>query len=152
MYAQLHQCPKIVLLALLLVCVSCGRKQRTIFHFAVTPPVKINKLELPIARGLQAVHHNHAIKLTWHPITLDQFPQTSPGLKLIGYNIYRLTQRHLVPKKAINKFPITTNSYIDTKKKNRNRSYCYLVRGIFKINEHQILGPVSHIICTVLKQ
>ena len=141
LYSQKYK--QLALLTFILLSANCGRKQHTIFNFATTQSSKISKLELPAARGLQATRQKDAIHLTWHPVILDPKNQ---AVLLIGYNVYRLTKRHLVPKKPLNKIPTQTTFYIDTKRK--LNTYYYLVRGVFKINQQHVLGPVSHIVCT----
>jgi len=73
------------------------------------------------------------IKISWKEISHKD---------LIGYNIYQFSKSGFVPKLPLNKNPIQNNYYISEKKNS-----CFLVRGVFKIDEQISEGPSSNILC-----
>lgn len=125
-----------------MTCTECGRKQRTLFQFPESDSVKINKLMLPIPRGLEVTAQDKGTLITWHEVIPPQQPIQST---LIGYNVYRFVKGRFVSKSPITKRPVAANQFLDARcKKNRN-NYSYMVRAVFSIDKQIIQGPASHI-------
>lgn len=123
---------KLLPLGVILLFSSCGRKNAHFFVFEKAKKTeKINKLSLPMPRNFKAVFKKNRTELTWTK------PQEN---NLIGYNIYRFIETGFIRRKPINKKPITKESYIDLAPPH---PACYLVRGIFHINNQSIEGPSS---------
>lgn len=137
----------IVLLAILFLHPNCGRKQRTLFVFPKPDTIKISKLKLPAVRNLSARLHNNYIIISWDPISAP--PSYSPELKVAGYFVYRATRGKFIPKQPMNSEPVTTTSYEDRTKNATLKENCYLVRGVFTIDDKTFLGPSSNLIMCI---
>lgn len=135
------------LIAFLLVCAACGRKQRTLFQFPVQEPVRISKLALPAVRGLRVNNSATGAVIDWEPVDTHKLPVVE-GQKpeLIGYHVYRLTKGRFLPKQPITKNPIVTTSYVDRRAKRQALPSCYAVRALFIFNNQTTQGPLSNIV------
>jgi hypothetical protein len=134
-----------------LLFLGCGRKQKHIFYFSdkKTFP-KINKLSLPVVKGLNIKRDKTSCNLSWFAISPQEI--TRDNLIFIGYNVYRLVNSCFVPKKPLNKKVITQDIYSDntiTQVENlkEQEKYCYLVRAVFTIYNQKIEGPSSQVVC-----
>ena len=127
---------------------SCGRKQKDIFNFSKQKIQKINKLVFPPIKGAHATLIPQGIQLTWYPVKTDQLKKVPYKTQLIGYNIFRLTRYRFVPKKPLNKTPITKEEFLDTINKVHKKTYCYFIRGVFQVEKKIIQGPGSQIVCS----
>ncbi len=133
---------------------GCARKQKNIFDFSEKEKVKINKLTLPVVQFLQAEKKGNDIFLTWQKINNDfNLNENKSKVFFVGYNVYRFVDSGFVPRKPLNKRPLTLNNFCDVgvlePKGNHSSefSYCYLVRAVFKIKDKNYQGPASQIIC-----
>ena len=121
----------------LLALQGCGRKQRAIFSFEENKTPKINRLVFPAARGINAVAQADGVHVSWENIT-GTFEYNA---QLLGYNIYKVTDRRFIRKKPLNRHPIVGTSFHDRKKRHGNRGY--LVRGVFSAKGATVVGPAS---------
>jgi hypothetical protein len=134
-------------LYLLLLCLltisffeNCGRKQKNIFSFEDTNKKNINILTLPCVKGLTVKKTSTGQKISWKPL------QKTKNI-LTGYNIYRFTNKYIIPKKPIYKSPKNKNSFIDSEVSNNlSRKIFYIVKPVFLINNKQLEGPASIIV------
>lgn len=133
-----------------LILSSCGRKQRNIFFFPEKEPVRINKLSLPVVRGLSAQLSDKKIMVSWLPI--DATTTLPDHISFVGYSVFRLTKGYFVPKQPIHKQPITTTFYSDGNLPKKDFSFCYMVRTVFMINDQISYGPASNIVCVSNKK
>lgn len=135
---------------ILLSLLACGRKQKNIFTFADEGVPQINKLSLPVIRGVNITKTTQANTITWltPDLTKPFVNQSIPNKKFsdffVGYNIYRLVRNNIIPKNPLNKKPLTTTTYTDKKIKHTKRSF-YLIKTVFVINKQTIEGPASAI-------
>jgi hypothetical protein len=140
---------KVIILGLILFFIQgCGRKQKSILCFQPEPKVVINKLDLPSVKGMRAQITKMGVYISWLPIFTEK---TSINVKkleknFMGYDIFRLANNAtFIPKKPINKKPVSLNYYIDSGAKKIPHPF-YLVQPIFKFDQKIIRGPSSHII------
>jgi len=147
---------------------GCGRKPKYFYDFTPPQKIKINKLNLPAIKGLKAQKSDKGVLLSWHSIDSTQLGKKIDAYTLIflGYNVYRFASSGFVSRKALNKFIITENQFLDEIKFEK-LSYCYLVRAVFKISPsilrlfdftqdsgqvtqdaRLVEGPASQVICT----
>ena len=131
--------PRLLLLLMLVAVAGCGRKNRSIFLFPDKEPTKVSKLELPVAKGLSKKFTDAGTVITWRPITETLAPEISHT----GYNIYRLARASVIPKRPLNAQPLIQTTWCDATKKT---PAFYVVRAVFKVNDHAIEGPISIII------
>lgn len=127
----------VALLAMLLS--SCGRKQRTIFSFDEKPVVHVNKLAFPAARSLAAVMGHDGVFIHWDPIK-GPFEYHAT---LVGYNVYKVTNRHFISKDPINTLPVERPQFWDRKKRKKGSCRGYIVRGVFSVDGTLVVGPSS---------
>ncbi len=126
---------------------NCGRKNRAFFDFsAKQPDTKINRLTLPMVRGIKVNIKDKNIFIQWKEAKCEE-----AGYKLLGYNIYKFSKDSFIPKEPLNKKVITNTKYID---KNSNQKIatryivtCYAVRAVIKIDKRIFQGPTSKIVC-----
>ncbi len=121
---------------------GCGRKQPTIFNFEEAKKIlKVDKLELPAVYILQPLKTREAVLLMWR---MDSSPAN-----LIGFNVYRFERGNVVPIHPLNEKLISNFEYWDYFFDDfyKRRSYCYLVRPVFRIEEKFIEGIASKIVC-----
>ena len=143
-----------------LLFLGCGRKPKNFYDFTPSQKIKINKLNLPVIKGLNAQKIDKGVLLSWNSIDSVQVEKEIDKLPLIflGYNVYRFVSSGFIPRKALNKFIVTENQFLDEIKLEK-LSYCYLVRAVFKIipsaqqtelsfpDARLIEGPASQVIC-----
>lgn len=142
------------LMILLGICLAtCGRKRKNIFSFSNDNMPVVNKLSLPVVRGITLQKANNGYLINWLMPDLSQVLQEKSLLFkknlascFIGFNIYRLVRNNIIPKHPINKKPITTTEYLD-KKAPQKKQTLYLVKIVFSINQQIIEGPASAIAC-----
>jgi hypothetical protein len=118
---------------------SCGRKQRTIFSFDEKSVVHVNKLAFPAVRSLTAVASQDGVYIHWDPIN---GPFEYHAI-LVGYNIYKVTDRHFIGKKPLNKVPVEHPQFWDRKKRKAGSCRGYIVRGVFCVEGSNVVGPAS---------
>ena len=117
---------------------SCGRKHHNFLDFSNKKrEPKFNRLSLPAVQNLTVKKEGGIVTLRWKKI-LDAW-------RLSKYNIYKFIRTAFIPKKPINKIPLTKTHYIDKSKTASNT--CYLVRPVFTIKGRQVVGPGSKIVC-----
>ena len=126
---------------------GCGRKQRTLFYFPDKEAVKVNKLDFPAVRGLEAKHSPKGVQLTWQPVQLPKtYDKTSLPVELVGYHVYRLSRGKFVPKSPITKRPVMTTTYCHKQKgKKLLQQQSYIVRSVIKVGDQEIHGLASQI-------
>ena len=141
----------IILFGMLLT--SCGRKQKNIFSFSHDNIPIVNKLSLPVVRGVTIQKTKAGNLINWLTPDLSKIPQEKSLLFnknlahcFTGFNIYRLVRNNIIPKHPINNKPITTTNYLD-KKASHQKQTLYLVKIVFSINQQLIEGPASAIAC-----
>ncbi|MFH1831536.1 MAG: hypothetical protein ABH827_01920 [bacterium] len=130
---------------LLIVCCfsNCGRKRRYPFSFAKKTVITVATLDLPSVQNVSVKTTQTGKKISWDKTTEEELQKyTQKNTHFVGYNIYCLTKNGFIPKHSLNKTPITTNNYLDTKKR---CNYSYLVRTVFKQHDKHIQGPLSRI-------
>lgn len=123
----------------LLLLSSCGRKNNNFFVFTKKEkPQKINRLTLPVVKGLKITHHeNHTVTLAWYTVKHEN---------VIGYNLYRFVRTAFIPRKPLNKKPITQETFTETIPKSiRDHKICYVIRAVFLIQNKIIEGPTSKV-------
>lgn len=118
---------------------SCGRKQRTIFLFDEKPVVHVNKLAFPAVRSLTAVALQDGVYIHWDPIK-GPFEYHAT---LVGYNIYKVTDRHFIGKNPLNLAPVEHPQFWDRKKRKAGSCRGYIVRGVFLVEGTKVVGPAS---------
>lgn len=126
---------------------TCGRKQKNIFSFSQEDVPVINKLSLPVVRGITIQKTKDGALITWLAPNLSHMQQeTNKSLSdlFIGFNIYRLVRNNIIQKHPINKKPVTKTEYLDKKVFNKKQNL-YLVKIVFSINQQTIEGPASAI-------
>ena len=139
-----------LLFTLVILFSACGRKQKNIFSFADQNIPQINRLGLPVVRGVSATHTGHTNMINWltpqlaTPFTAQQLSNKNFSDFFIGYNVYRLVRNNIIPKMPLNKNPLKTTFYIDKKIKHHKR-YFYLIKTVFVINKQTLEGPASAI-------
>ena len=67
--------------------------------------------------------------------------------KILGYNVYKFLKTRFIPKHPINKKPIPNNSFLDTTSESTKNHFCYAVRAVFLIDNKELEGPLSQVIC-----
>jgi len=135
-----HQKLHIIFIVLVFCFSSCGRKQRNIFNFSETNKLKINKLTLPAVKGVKVKKINNENVVEWLEVKSND-----KDMKLLGYNIYRLTRGYFAPKKPMNSKIITGNIFVDQHPKS-NYPNCYFVTPVFSKQDQFFEGPISQII------
>ncbi len=126
-------------ISLILLAGGCGKK-KNVFAFQSsnnTPPQ--NPLTLSTVKKLELTKLPIGNHLSWSSIQHKN---------VIGYNIYKFSKNAFIPKHPINRSPINNPSFLDKDKKTIYTKICYLVKGIFSINNKTIEGPASKIIYT----
>ncbi len=122
------------LLVLLLLFPQCGKKRRNFFTYNQTSrSSKINKLNFPTVKGVWIEKFQNKNRITWFSIKHEN---------LIGYNVYHFSKNKFIRKQPVNKHIITKTIFVDKSK----HTACYVIRGIFKINNILIEGPASQIV------
>ena len=141
----------IILLIILFLMPSCGRKQKNIFSFEPEVKNPVSKLDLPVVRGLTITKTSQGNLLSWLDLS---FPQKNSLISLekhfIGYDVFRLTSLNFIPKHTLNKNPLTETHLLDKPKihkKNHTQKFYYLVQPIFKFDKQIIKGLSSQIVC-----
>jgi hypothetical protein len=140
----------LLLFAIIIVFVfpSCGKKQKNIFIFDEKPPQKKIKSHTLLApTAIKAEKNKDEIKISWYPLEKKSSYEEKMG-KIIGYNVYKFSEKQPIPRSPVNKEPIKTTFYLDRTKKHLlyNLSSYYMIRGIFFIDTQIIEGPGSQII------
>ena len=137
-----------VFFALYSLLTSCGRKQRTIFQFNETEAVRINRLALPSVQEVSAHETANGTVISWkplqEPIIYTQGKNTFP-VTLIGYSVFKLSQKRFIPKQSLNKTTLTQCSFIDTSTHKKNKAHSYVIRPIFTIQNQTVIGISSNI-------
>ena len=142
--------PRCIILFLLLLS-GCGRKQKNIFVFAEKKTIhRVDKFDLGFIKGIQVKKTDQGSLITWNSLESEKSEYKKD---FIGYNIYRLVRSSLVPKKSLNKKPIIQTSYLDKEvlllsSDLKQKSYCYVLRPVFLIEEIIYLGVISQVACT----
>ena len=123
---------KTLLVLLILLLPSCGKKRRNFFTYQEkNVNDKFNRLTLPSIKGL----HLDNDTIRWVPIKHGKF---------IGYNVYKFPPGKFIPKNPVNVEPLKSTNFV-TKSKTK-RSYCYVIRGVFSVENKLTEGPTSKII------
>lgn len=134
------------LLTILLFFTSCGRKQKNIFYFPETKTVeKINKLDLPATKILSVKKINNYNEIIWQKVKSNNDFLKEKNIKFIGYNIYKLVNSSIVPKKSLNTKIIIQEKFLDKNLNIKSKEDSYIVRTIFKKNNKFLLGPTSQV-------
>lgn len=128
---------RLLVIWLLFLSSSCGRKQRNIFTFPQEEPKKLSIFDFPVVKGIRVTKVSHGNKITWFP--LSNITQTKVFL---GYNVYRLTLQGFIPKKPLNAIPLINNEFLDKQKTDKQS---YLIKAVFRVNEKTIEGLSSQI-------
>jgi len=143
----------VLLIIFLVIQAGCGRKQKDIFYFSKEEALpRINRLSLPCIKQITCKKDGCTNKISWKLLPLINSYDKGEAL-LLGYNVYRLVSAYFVPKKPLNKKQIITdNFYLDEQVAidpvlKKEQKHCYVVRGVFKINNRKIIGPSSRIVC-----
>ena len=114
---------------------GCGRKQHNFLNFEKKKStLKINRIILPTTKITSIECEKEEIKVFWKDINHED---------LIGYNIYKFTKENFIPKKPLNREPLKNNFFIS-----EESDSCFLVRGVFKIQNQISEGPSSNILCS----
>jgi hypothetical protein len=135
-----HTILKFILILFIIFLTNCGRKSRNIFVFSKVQKVKIKKLAFPSVKGINVTAKKHGNLVSWRAVGKNNFSE-----KFIGYDIYRLTSLHVIPKKPLNKNPITKTQFFDITRHKTKKQNQYLVRAVFRNKNKQIHGPASQI-------
>ena len=137
------------IILLLLFFSGCGKKQKNVFDFTKKKVVaKVFKFELGFVKGVQVKKTDQGNLITWN--VLDVSPKYEKYF--VGYNVYRLVRSSIIPKKSLNNKPIIKNELLDGEVLSLSdefklKSYCYVVRPVFLIDEKIIFGAISQIVC-----
>jgi hypothetical protein len=138
----------------MLLCVSCGRKQKHIFYFSDEKPLpKVSKLSLPVVKGLTVRKDGASCTLSWFALHSEHSDDISNDkLVFLGYNVYRLVNAYFIPKKPLNEKIITQETFIDTsiyetEHLKKQEQYCYLVCAVFTFYNQTIESPSSQVVC-----
>lgn len=131
----------IFLIVFLPLLIGCGRKQRSIFVFPSEKSSFFHKLEFRAPKILSVKQINNVTLIKWLE---PELPKHVSGVRLIGYNVYELTQHGFIPKNPCNDSPITGTSY------QKAHFYChspqYAVRALFDVEKKVYEGPLSNIV------
>lgn len=145
-----HFIIRFVILFLLLLS-GCGRKQKNIFDFTEKKTVyRVDKFDLGFIKGIQVKKTDQGSFITWNSLVSEKKEYKKD---FIGYNVYRLVRSSLVPKKSLNKKPIIHTNFMDKEvlllsPDLKQKSYCYVLRPVFLIEEQIYLGAISQVVCT----
>lgn len=127
---------KSAFLVFFLIFSSCGRKNHSIFSFAVQKDEKnIERLLLPVVTDGRVSCLNRRVHFSWLPIDKKQCPEG-----LIGYALYRVNSYGIVSKKPLRDF-IQSLEYFDVLE--QDCPHQYLVRLLIKTDKGLLVGPMS---------
>ncbi len=135
----------------LLLLSGCGRKQKNIFDFTEKKTVhRVDKFDLGFIKGIQVKKTDQGSLVTWDSLDAEKKIYKND---FIGYNIYRLVRSSLIPKKSLNKKPIIQTTFLDKEvlllsSDLKQKSYCYVLRPVFLVEERIYLGTISQVACT----
>ena len=129
------------LLSVLILFPSCGRRQRTIFHFPQEKAIHLTTLQFPSPKIISLTDTSRGVLIQWLEPTLSEKMNDS---KIVGYNIYRLTAHGFIPKKPLNQLPLTTSQYLDQQPK--GQLILYTIRALFMTHNQIHEGPTSNIV------
>ena len=130
---------------------GCGRKQKNIFSFEPDQKLKVTKLDLPAVKGLKIAKNGDCNILTWFDLFNQKNSTSINSLQknFIGYDVFKLTKRNFIPKRPLNKNPLTETQFVDKNKKFTKKSprkSFYLVQPVFKFDNQFIKGLSSQIV------
>jgi|GEM_PF-1459816 hypothetical protein len=135
---------------MIIVTPQCGKKKKNIFSFNEhQKKEKINRLSLPSPQNIKYEENENGIFITWKKINKENIPtfQNENTPKILGYNVYKFLKTRFIPKHPINKKPIPNNSFLDTTSESTKNHFCYAVRAVFLIDNKELEGPLSQVIC-----
>ena len=145
-----HFTARYIILFLLLLS-GCGRKQKNIFDFTEKKTVhRVDKFDLGFIKGIQVKKTDQGSLVTWDFLSAEKKIYKND---FIGYNVYRLVRSSLIPKKSLNKKPIIQTTFLDKEvlllsSDLKQKSYCYVLRPVFLVEERIYLGTISQVACT----
>jgi len=84
-------------------------------------------LSLAVPQGLTAQANDSSIQLSWAPVTTRMDGSHYEGF--VGYNLYRGSEKGRSDELPLNKEPLRTNSFKDTRVSN-DSTYYYMVRSV----------------------
>lgn len=129
----------LLLIIILLLLTSCGRKQRNIFSFPQEEQKKISVFDFPCVKGMNVTKTNQGNKIQWIALKEEGVSEK----KFLGYNLYRLNTQGFIPKKPLNASPLKNNEFFDKQKLETQN--LYLVKAVFMSNGKIIEGLSSQI-------
>lgn len=113
---------------------QCGKKRRNFFEYKKpNKQGKINHLAFPAVKGAVIHTINGYSQVKWTPIKNAK-----------GYFIYKFQKGKFIRKKPINKKLLKQAFFID--KKHHKHDMCYIIRGVFQVQNQLIEGPSSKIL------
>lgn len=137
-----------IALSLFFFFAGCGRKQKNFLYFPPEKTLNITKLDLPTIKGIKAQRTNIGTHISWVPLFTDKTPLNIKRFEknFVGFDLFKLANNAtFIPKKPINKKPITTNYFLD-KQINKSNYAAYTIQPIFEFDNQIIHGPSSQII------
>ena len=122
----------------LIINIGCGKKPKNILSFDTNDKrhKKSKRIFHPTVKNATITSTNLGIELSWKPIEHEQ---------LEGYNVYRFSHTKFIPKNPLNKTPLTTTTFIDSKPSKTYTPH-YVIRAVFKKEKMTLEGPTSQII------
>jgi hypothetical protein len=137
----------VISITFLLLITGCGRKQKNFLIFPDEVPVKINKLDLPTVRGVVVQKVDPGLYISWLPLFSNKTPRHIKKFEsnFVGYDVFRLANANIIPKRPLNEKPSTANYFIDAKIKHCCQDY-YTIQPVFKFDKQILHGPSSQIV------
>lgn len=139
----------LILLLVLFLLSSCGKKQKNIFDFSTKKEIyKVSKFDLGFVKQVKVEKTKFGNKLTWSKFDFESKDQK---VQFIGYNVYRLARSGILPKKPLNKRPITVCFFLDRKSLFKKRDvefkdFLYTIVPVFDVDGNQVNGLLSSIV------
>lgn len=118
------------LIFMILLFAGCGRKNTNFLVFNASEKKKrVNRLTLPNIHGLAGTIKKDVVTLTWKPCDTTKLNKND---EFLGYRVYKFLKTGFIPKKSVGK-RIFTEPVFEEKRTN-NKTFCYLVRGVFLVS------------------